>query len=111
MSWFGGSSSNNNNDKKTDSYESNYDTSASNNSIEYSSPNNTNTLEQEIMKAQEQMAVQSLMLKIAEIGFDNCITSKPSTSLSYSEKSCLSNVVDKYFSTTEFVVEKISKGA
>jgi len=62
--------------------------------------------EQEVMMEQQKAMIQAVMFKLTDAAFDACVT-KPSTSLSSSEQSCISAVVGKYLETTELVVGRL----
>jgi len=67
------------------------------------------SFEQEVMLEQQKAVIQAVMFKLTESAFDACIT-KPSSSLSYGEKSCISSVVGKYLDTSELVVSRMNGG-
>jgi hypothetical protein len=67
------------------------------------------SFEQELAMEQQKAMVQAVMFKMTEMSFDKCIT-KPSTSLSSSEKSCIKSVVSKYLDSSEFVIGRFSGG-
>lgn len=67
------------------------------------------SFEQEVMLEQQKAVIQAVMFKLTESSFDACIT-KPSSSLSYNEKSCISAVVGKYLDTSELVVARMQGG-
>lgn len=62
-----------------------------------------NSFEQELMAEQQKAMIQAVMFKLTDVAFENCVT-KPSTSLSSSEQSCISATVGKYLETTELIV-------
>jgi hypothetical protein len=59
--------------------------------------------EQELMMEQQRIMVQAVMFKLTDLSFDTCVT-KPSTSLSSSETSCISATVGKYLDASEIIV-------
>jgi hypothetical protein len=67
-----------------DSYSSSLPTSSASSS--------SASFEQELMQEQQKAVIQAVMFKLTEAAFDSCVT-KPSSSLSYSEQSCISAVV------------------
>lgn len=60
------------------------------------------------MMEQQKALVQAIMFKLTETAFESCVT-KPSSSLSSSEQSCITAVVTKYLDASEFVVRKMSQ--
>ena len=68
------------------------------------SPNN---FQQEIMAEQQKAMVQAVMLKLTETAFDTCVT-KPSSTLSYSEQSCIAAVTGKYLDASELIVGRFA---
>jgi import inner membrane translocase subunit TIM13 len=64
------------------------------------------SFEQELMQEQQKAVIQAVMFKLTESSFDSCVP-KPSSSLSYGEKSCISAVVGKYLDVSELVVGRI----
>ncbi|KAJ1423552.1 hypothetical protein B484DRAFT_451820 [Ochromonadaceae sp. CCMP2298] len=64
------------------------------------------SFEQELMQEQQRAVIQAVMFKLTESSFDACVP-KPSSSLSYGEKSCISAVVGKYLDTSELVVGRM----
>ena len=69
-----------------DSYSSSLPTSSA------SASSSSASFEQELMQEQQKAVIQAVMFKLTEAAFDSCVT-KPSSSLSYSEQSCISAVV------------------
>lgn len=117
MSWFGGGGS------SSDDNKSSFDEGAKFSSGDYGSPlgggaggrtggmpaGAGGSFEQELAMEQQKAMVQAVMFKMTEMSFDKCIT-KPSTSLSSSEKSCIKSVVTKYLDSSEFVIGRFSGG-
>lgn len=64
------------------------------------------TFEQQVMLEQQKAMIQAVMLKLTDVAFDKCIT-KPSTSLSYSEQSCIAAVTGKCLDTSEIVLARM----
>lgn len=58
---------------------------------------------------QQKALIQAVMFKLTEASFESCVT-KPSSSLSSTERSCISAVVGKYLDTSEFVVGQFTAG-
>lgn len=116
MSWFGfgGSKDSDKGSKPVSSYSSEYDDDSSDFSApsSYSLPSapmqGSGSLESELMMEQQKALVQAIMFKLTETAFERCVT-KPSSSLSSSETSCISAVVTKYLDASEFVVKELSK--
>eukprot|EP00603_Paraphysomonas_imperforata_P016102 CAMPEP_0114466724 /NCGR_PEP_ID=MMETSP0104-20121206/9230_1 /TAXON_ID=37642 ORGANISM="Paraphysomonas imperforata, Strain PA2" /NCGR_SAMPLE_ID=MMETSP0104 /ASSEMBLY_ACC=CAM_ASM_000202 /LENGTH=132 /DNA_ID=CAMNT_0001640119 /DNA_START=53 /DNA_END=451 /DNA_ORIENTATION=+ len=128
MSWFGlgGGGSD---DKSSSSYEStssypesSFDNSASqsfDNSASQSFPQQQQSyapsvgggagdIQQELMMAQQQAMVKQVMFKLTDTSFNKCV-SKPSSSLSSSESSCIKATVNKYLEASEYLVGKMSQ--
>jgi hypothetical protein len=118
MSWFFGGG---NDDKKdssssapvnVDSYSSSDFSSSSSNTFDsgnFSAPGRSSgNFEQELMMEQQKIMIQAVMMKLTETAFDTCIT-KPSSSLSSSEQSCIGSVVGKYLDTSELVVSRFQQ--
>jgi hypothetical protein len=66
------------------------------------------SLAEEVMAEQQRALVQAVMFKLTEMSFDQCI-SRPGSSLSSSEVSCVQSVVSKYLDTSEFIVGRMSR--
>ena len=119
MSWFGfGGDSKKSEDHHIDSSPSSGfgqtsfpdESSFSSPSNDFSAPrsNGAADFQQQVMVEQQKIMIQALMFKLTTLGFENCVT-KPSSSLSSSEKSCIQATVSKYLDTTEFIVSANSK--
>mmetsp|Transcript_19894 Transcript_19894/g.28487 ORF Transcript_19894/g.28487 Transcript_19894/m.28487 type:complete len:129 (-) Transcript_19894:2218-2604(-) len=65
------------------------------------------SFEQALFAEQQKALVQAVVFKLTDISFEQCVP-KPSTSLSYSEQSCITSVVGKYLETTDIVVGRLS---
>jgi len=65
-------------------------------------PSSGGSFEQEVAMEQQQAIVKAAMFKLTELAFSKCV-SKPSSSLSSSEQSCISAVVTKYLEVSEMV--------
>lgn len=114
MSWFGGGGQKKDDDAGsfTDSYSSGSSSASSystGSSLGASGPSRSlSSFQQELVQEQQKAMVQGVMLKLTEISFENCVT-KPSSSLSSTERSCISAVVSKYMDTSEFVIGRMSQ--
>jgi hypothetical protein len=64
------------------------------------------SFEQEVMLEQQKVMIQAVMMKLTEASFDTCVT-KPSSSLSSTEKSCISATVGKYLDASEIIVGRL----
>lgn len=67
------------------------------------------SFEQELAMEQQKAIIQAVMFKLTEASFDACVT-KPSSSLSRGEQSCISSVVGKYLDTSELVASRLQGG-
>lgn len=116
MSWFGFGGSSEKEDKerpmKIDEFDSH---SASQFDNSHSSTNfapsagSGGSFEQELAMEQQKAIIQAVMFKLTEASFDACVT-KPSSSLSRGEQSCISAVVGKYLDTSELVASRLQGG-
>lgn len=61
------------------------------------------------MMEQQKIMIQAVMMKLTDMSFETCVT-KPSSSLSSSEQSCITSVVGKYLDTSELVVGRFQQG-
>ena len=116
MSWFGGGGS------SSDDNKSSFDEGAKFSSGDYGSPlgggaggrtggmpaGAGGSFEQELAMEQQKAMVQAVMGRLTEMSFEACI-SKPSSSLSSSEKSCIQAVTAKYLDASEFTVGRFSQ--
>ncbi len=116
MSWFGlGGGSDNG--KKTEERSMKIDDFDSSSAAQFDNTNQFShapsagggSFEQEVAIEQQKAMIQAVMFKLTEASFDACVT-KPSSSLSYGEKSCISAVVGKYLDTSELIVAKMQGG-
>ena len=64
--------------------------------------------EQDLAMEQQKAMVQAVMGRLTEMSFEACV-SKPSTSLSSSEKSCIQAVTSKFLDASEFTVGRFSQ--
>jgi hypothetical protein len=67
------------------------------------------SLEQQLMAEQQKVQMQMIVFKLTESAFEACIT-KPSSSLSSSEKTCLTAIANKYLDTQEVVTAHLQRG-
>jgi hypothetical protein len=123
MSWFGLGGGSSDDDKSSSS---SYDTSSSypessfDNSSSQSFPQqqqsyapssgggSASDIQQELMMAQQQAMIKQVMFKLTDSAFNKCV-SKPSSSLSSSESSCIKATVNKYLEASEYLVGKMSQ--
>jgi import inner membrane translocase subunit TIM13 len=109
MGWFG-SSSDEDKSSSSSSSSSNFDDHSRFGSVgsDYVAPApgsigaGAASFEQEVMMEQQQAIVKAAMLRLTKLSFDKCVT-KPSSSLSSSEQSCISAVVTKYLELSQLV--------
>lgn len=67
------------------------------------------SFEQEVMAEQQKAMIQAVMLKLTDAAFESCIT-KPGSSMSSSEQSCITSVVGKYMEASQLIVGKMHGG-
>lgn len=119
MSWFFGGGNDDKKDSSSsapvsniDSYSSSDFSGSSSSSFDsgnFAAPGRSSgSFEQELMMEQQKIMIQAVMMKLTETAFDTCIT-KPSSSLSSSEQSCIASVVGKYLDTSELVVSRFQQ--
>ena len=53
---------------------------------------------------------QEAIFKLTELAFDKCIT-RPSSSMSSSEKSCIEQMTERYLDTSKFVLARFQNQA
>ena len=95
-------------DEDKSSSSSSYDTGGFQPQQSYAAPQASSSIssfQQELQMEQQKALVQQVMLKLTDSAFEACIT-KPSSSLSSSETSCINAVVGKYLDASEYVVGK-----
>ena len=63
----------------------------------------------EVMQFQQAQMAQLVVTKLTDVAFKKCVT-RPSTSLSSSEKSCIQAQVGKFIESSQFVVQGLSQG-
>ncbi|KAG9402281.1 hypothetical protein AC1031_006909 [Aphanomyces cochlioides] len=61
-----------------------------------------------IMEEQQKVLIQQAIAKITAIAWEKCSASKPDTSLSISEISCIQNVTTSYLDSSVFIARKLS---
>ncbi len=117
MSWFGFGGSSKKPDENTSSNYSSDDThfgsSTNSDFVAASAPSSDfsgagaggGSFEQELMMEQQKALIQAVMFKLTDLSFETCVT-KPGSSLSSSEQSCITAVVGKYLDTSELVVAR-----
>jgi import inner membrane translocase subunit TIM13 len=67
------------------------------------------SLQEEIQMEAQKIEIQQMLLQLTQMAFDKCVT-KPGSSLSYSESSCIEASVGKYIDTKMFLANKLSGG-
>lgn len=68
-------------------------------------------LQRAVVAEQQRALVQQVIAKLTEVSFDTCLTAKPDSSLSTTERACVHTVVGKYLDTSEFVLGRSTKKA
>ncbi len=118
MSWFGFGGSSKKPDENTSShYSSSDDSHFGSSNTDFVAPSSApsadfsgagaggGSFEQELMMEQQKALIQAVMFKLTDLSFETCVT-KPGSSLSSSEQSCITAVVGKYLDTSELVVAR-----
>lgn len=119
MSWFGFGGSDDNSSSSSSSSSSVYDTTSfpgDDSTRAYSSPSYTpsggggsaDAFQNDVMMLQQAQLSQMIVSKLTETAFKKCVT-RPSSSLSSSEKSCISAQVGKYIEASQYVVQGLSQ--
>jgi hypothetical protein len=110
MGWFGSSG-----EDKSESVSSSYDPGGNSGFADVGSSGSApqprisaGGFEQDLAMEQQKAMVQAVMGRLTEMSFEACV-SKPSTSLSSSEKSCIQAVTSKYLDASEFTVGRFSQ--
>jgi hypothetical protein len=111
MGWFGSGG-----EDKSESSSSNYDPGYGDSNADMGAPRaapqqrmaSAGGFEQDLAMEQQKAMVQAVMGRLTEMSFEACI-SKPSSSLSSSEKSCIQAVTAKYLDASEFTVGRFSQ--
>ena len=111
MGWFGGSSSND--EPKVSDFSSSDEPSFSPGldvSAAPSAPSGmgASSLQAFAAEQQQKALIQGVVSKLTQLAFDKCV-SKPDTSLSSSEQSCIQAVTGKYLDGSEFVLGRLAK--
>mmetsp|Transcript_16670 Transcript_16670/g.20573 ORF Transcript_16670/g.20573 Transcript_16670/m.20573 type:complete len:122 (+) Transcript_16670:167-532(+) len=114
-SWFGGGSSSNTDETSSSSswdsgssFESPGDFASAPSNSSSAMRGSQASLQQAIMEEQQKQQIQAAIMKISELAFEKCV-SRPSESLSSSEKSCISNTTERYLDCSMFVTGRIIK--
>jgi hypothetical protein len=66
-------------------------------------------IQQFLEQEQSRVLVQQAIQKIANIAWDKCISSKPGSELSSSEKTCITNITLSYMQTSIFLQQRLNK--
>jgi hypothetical protein len=108
MSWFGGGSKKEEDKPKSMNIDEFHGSSSYN--TDYAAPRSaapsSSNFEEQVQLLQQQAMLQTLMVKLSDTAFEACVT-KPSSSLSSSETSCITSVVSKYFEASQLIVGKL----
>jgi hypothetical protein len=107
MSWFGSGSKKEEEKPKSMNIDEFHGSSYSN--ADYAAPRsapNSSNFEEQVQLLQQQAMLQTLMVKLSDTAFEACVT-KPSSSLSSSETSCITSVVSKYFEASQLIVNRL----
>ncbi len=67
------------------------------------------SFEQEVVAQQQQAVIKAVIFRLSELAFQKCVT-KPSSSLSSSEQSCISAVVTKYLEGADMITSGMQGG-
>eukprot|EP01039_Chlorochromonas_danica_P000677 gene677-732_t len=63
------------------------------------------SFQEQLMIEQQKMIMQAVMIKLTDLSFERCVT-KPSTSLSYNENTCINASVGKFVDTSQLVMKR-----
>lgn len=74
----------------------------------YSAPSGR-SLQEEIQLEAQKVEIQGLILQLTNTAFDKCV-SKPGSSLSHSEKSCIEATTGKYIESKGLLMQKLTGG-
>lgn len=118
MSWFGFGGSGKKEEPSTSSYDDSFPNDPSSSfTNDFSSPSAASSVssqgglpsgfEERMIREQQQLIAQQLVSKLTDIAFDQCI-SKPSSSLSSSEQSCIASIVTKYIEGSQLIINRVS---
>lgn len=66
-------------------------------------------MQQMSMIIQQQLLVQQVINDLTDRGYEKCVTSKPSDSLSGSQVACIKATVNKWLDTNEFMTGRLAK--
>mmetsp|Transcript_102586 Transcript_102586/g.221382 ORF Transcript_102586/g.221382 Transcript_102586/m.221382 type:complete len:122 (-) Transcript_102586:112-477(-) len=75
----------------------------------YSSVQSGRSLQEEIQLEAQKVEIQGLILQLTNTAFDKCV-SKPGSSLSHSEKSCIEATTGKYIEAKGLLMQKLTGG-
>lgn len=62
--------------------------------------------QEQLAVAQQQMIFQQVMIKLTDLSFERCVT-KPGTSLSYSEQTCIQATVGKFVDCSQLILQRV----
>jgi import inner membrane translocase subunit TIM13 len=115
MSWFGfGGSKSSDPAPSTSDYSSSSFSSDNHSSFSEpsfsSSASSGHSLQDQIQMEAQKVEVQQMIVQLTVLAFDKCVT-KPGSSLSYSEKSCIEASVGKYIDAKVLISNKLMGGA
>lgn len=65
--------------------------------------------QQQLMATEQNAMAQAVVFSLAEKAFEKCV-SKPGSSLSSSELSCIKSTAGKYIEASEFIVQAMTQG-
>ncbi|OQR87482.1 hypothetical protein ACHHYP_08782 [Achlya hypogyna] len=71
-------------------------------------PSSGSSINDIIAEEQRKVLVQQAIANMTAIAWDKCSASKPETSLSNSEVSCIHSVVASYLDSSQFIIRKIN---
>ena len=108
MSWFGGKSKPKEPEPVNDLTVDNGIEFAAPSASSYAPPRSS--FQESVMKEQEKLMVQALVLKLTTTSFEKCIE-RPSSSLSSSEQACVASITAKYLDSSNLVMSKLTTGS
>ena len=121
MPWWGGGDNNNNshnNDNDTMSKDFSSDLEdggvfASSGGFAGSGGGGTGVAEMQQLSValQQQMIVQQVINDLSDRAYTQCVTSKPSDTLSGTQVACIKSTVNKWFDTNEFMTGRLARKA
>lgn len=116
MGWFG--SSDDDKSKSSSSSSSSYDSVSSfgGDSGDFAAPGGSfagggvggGDFQDQAVQLSQQAMIQALMFKLTERGFEQCV-SKPSSSLSSSEQSCIKALTSKYMESSAYIMQRLQR--